>query len=232
MTETTPHEAHTTAVTPRRPAPARNSPIVTALSGWRLTWALVFAIAIFATIAATAVGGAGGANLGIRITARTSAVLFLLAFTASSLYHLWPTATTKWIRRNRRYLGVAFAGSHAVHAVFIVATIILNAQRFQTGVDHTPHAIYVVDFIAYGFIIAMTITSFDGVAHRMQYRHWKALHLTGSYVIWFAFFIAYWRRGVTYTEFYGPFLLIVLAALIIRFIAKAQRLRTCRTPLR
>jgi hypothetical protein len=39
----------------------------------------------------------------------------------------------------------AFAGSHVVHAVFIVATIILNTKRFETGVEHTPHAVYILD---------------------------------------------------------------------------------------
>lgn len=205
-----------------RPAPDTGRRTST-LSGWKLTWTLIIAVAVFSVAAATSVGGASGANLGIRITARTSAILFLLAFTASSLYQLWPTATTKWIRRNRRYLGVAFAGSHVVHAFFIAATIVLNKARFDAGVERTPHGVYVVDFIAYAFVIAMTITSFDRVAKRMPYARWHRLHVTGSYVIWFAFFIAYWRRGVTYTEFYGPFLIIVLAALVIRFIAKAQR---------
>lgn len=205
-------------------APAPRAPLKSMLSGWTLTWFLIVAIAVGSTLAAWVVGGVNGANLGIRITARTSAILFLLAFTASSLYQLWPNNTTKWIRRNRRYLGVGFAGSHFVHAAFIVTTIVLNAQRFETRVvDPTPHGVFVLDFIAYGFIIAMTITSFDRISKRMQYSTWKNLHLTGSYVIWFTFFIAYWRRGVTYTEFYGPFLMIVLAALIIRFIAKAKR---------
>ncbi|MFN6555226.1 hypothetical protein ACP6C3_33000 [Mycolicibacterium septicum] len=200
------------------------APFKPVLSGWRLTGLLIVAIAVGATFAAWAVGGVNGANLGIRITARTSAILFLLAFTASSLYQLWPNDITKWIRRNRRYLGVGFAGSHFIHAGFIVTTIVLNQQRFETRVvDPTPHGVFVLDFIAYGFIIAMTITSFDRISKRMRYSTWKRLHLTGSYVIWFTFFIAYWRRGVTYTEFYGPFLMIVLAALIIRFIAKAKR---------
>ena len=204
--------------------PEKASPLKSVLSGWKLTWLLIVAIAVGSTIAAAAVGGVNGANLGIRITARTSAILFLLAFTASSLYQLWPTSTTKWIRRNRRYLGVGFAGSHFVHAVFIVTVIVLNARRFETHVvDATPHGVFVLDFIAYGFIIAMTITSFDRVAKRMQYAAWRRLHVTGSYVIWFTFFIAYWRRGVTYTEFYGPFLMVFLAALIVRVIAKAKR---------
>jgi methionine sulfoxide reductase heme-binding subunit len=193
------------------------------LTGWRLTWTLVLAIAIGTTAAAAAVGGVAGANEGIRITARTSASLFLLAFTASSVYQLWPNDITKWIRRNRRNLGVAFAGSHFIHAIFIIASVVLNRQRFEAGVEHTPHAIYVLDTIAYVFIIAMTITSFDRVAKQMQYATWRRIHVSGSYVIWFTFFIAYWRRGIAYPLFYGPFLMIVLAALVIRFIAKAQR---------
>lgn len=192
-------------------------------SGWRLTWLLVTLIALVTAVAAIWVGGADGANLGIRITARTSAVLFLLAFTASSLYQLWPGPFTAWVRRNRRYLGVAFFGSHVVHAVCIVATVVIDQPRFETGVDHTPHGVYVLDAIGYAFLIAMTVTSFDGVAHRMRYATWKRLHLTGSYVIWLTFFVAYWRRGISYPQYYGPFLLIVLAALTVRGIAKARR---------
>jgi methionine sulfoxide reductase heme-binding subunit len=193
------------------------------LTGWRLTWVLTLTIALISTAAAVNVGGASGANLGIRITARTSAVLFLLAFTASSAYRLWPTSSTKWIRRQRRYLGVAFAGSHVVHAGFIVATIILSRERFSAGVARTPHAVYVLDFIAYGFLIAMTITSFDRVAKQMRYATWHRIHLTGSYLIWLTFFIAYWRRGITYPLYYGPFLLIVLAALVVRAVGKERR---------
>ena len=178
------------------------------------------------SIVALIVGGVNGANAGIRITARTSAILFLLAFTASSAYRLWPNRATKWIRRNRRYLGVGFAGSHAVHAAFIITSVELNRGLFTSRASHAPHAVYLLDTIAYLFIIAMTVTSFDAVAKRMPYSRWHALHLTGSYAIWFTFFIAYWRRGITYPLFYGPFLLVVLAALVIRAFAKARRRAT------
>jgi sulfoxide reductase heme-binding subunit YedZ len=178
------------------------------LAGWRLTWTLIIAISVYATRVAALIGGVSGANEGIRITARTSAVLFLLAFTASSAY-----------------LGVSFAGSHLVHAAFIVASILLDGHRFRTGVAHTPHAIYALDSVAYVFIVAMTLTSFDRIAKRMRYTAWRSIHLTGSYVIWLTFFVAYWRRGVTYPLFYGPFLMIVLGALVVRAIASAQRKR-------
>ncbi len=193
------------------------------LTGWRLTWVLVLVIAGYTTAVAVAVGGVAGANEGIRITARTSAVLFLLAFTAAPAYRLWPNAFTKWVRTNRRYLGVGFAGSHLVHAAFIVATVMLSSERFIAGVERTPHAVYALDTIAYGFIVAMTITSFDRVAKQMRYATWRRLHVTGNYVIWLTFFVSYWRRGITYPLFYGPFLLIVLAALVIRAVGKSRR---------
>src|SRR5512145_1141463 len=41
----------------------------------------------------------------IRVTARTSVTLFLMAFTAAALWQFWPNAWTRWQRQNRRYLG-------------------------------------------------------------------------------------------------------------------------------
>ncbi len=193
------------------------------LNGWRLTVFLIAAVIAGSAAAAIATGGVAGANEGIRITARTSAILFLLAFTASSARRLWPNKATAWIRRNRRYIGVAFAGSHAVHAAFIIASVQLNRDLFTTRASLAPPALYVLDTIAYLFIIAMTITSFDGIAKRMKFAVWHGIHLTGSYLIWFTFFIAYWRRAVLYPLFYGPLLLIVLAALLIRAFDKSCR---------
>ena len=201
-------------------------------NGWRLTMVLIVVVAALTIPAALQLAhvtdGADGANRGIRLTARTSLALFLLAFTASALYQLWPTRATTWIRRNRRYLGVAFAGSHTLHAGFIIATIVLATRRFEHGVDVTPKWVYVLDVLGYLCLIALTVTSFDAVARKMQYATWKRVHLTGSYVIWLTFFAAYWRRGVAAPQFYGLFLLICLAALVIRFIAKAQLAKTGR----
>src|ERR1017187_6585008 len=88
--------------------------------GWRL-----FAV-LAATLIALSVWIAGmrqfevdGVRMVIRFTARTSLVLFCLAFSAGALARLWPNAWTRWQRRNRRQLGVSFAASHAIHAVAI-----------------------------------------------------------------------------------------------------------------
>jgi hypothetical protein len=76
------------------------------------------------------IGGSDGARAAIRFTARTSTILFLFAFTASALHRFWPGRVTRWIRLNRRYLGVSFAGSHAVHAMAIASTFTSIQSRF------------------------------------------------------------------------------------------------------
>src|SRR6516225_109926 len=58
-----------------------------------------------------------GVRMVIRFTARSSLLFFCLAFSSAALARLWPNGWTRWQRRNRRYLGVTFAASHALHAV-------------------------------------------------------------------------------------------------------------------
>ena len=78
--------------------------------GWRL-----FAL-LALTLAALSIWIAGmrqfevdGVRMVIRFTARTSLLFFCLAFSAAALARLWPNGWTRWLRRNRRYLGVTFA---------------------------------------------------------------------------------------------------------------------------
>ena len=69
----------------------------------------------------------------IRFTARTSLLLFCLAFSAAALARLWPNAWTRWQRRNRRYLGVTFAASHGIHAVAIACLRRHGSRRLCGG---------------------------------------------------------------------------------------------------
>ena len=64
-------------------------------------------------------GGEEGVRASIRLTARTTALLLLVVFPASALLRRWPGSATRWIVRNRRYLGLSLAVSHGYHALFI-----------------------------------------------------------------------------------------------------------------
>ncbi|MCC0176386.1 hypothetical protein I4641_05270 [Waterburya agarophytonicola K14] len=50
---------------------------------------------------------------------RWACILFLLAFTASSLRRLKATPITNWLLSNRHYLGLSMAISHGFHAIAI-----------------------------------------------------------------------------------------------------------------
>ena len=55
----------------------------------------------------------------IRWTAKVSAVVFLVTFLASTIRRVWPRPWTGRLLRERRYWGLSFAGSQAIHLVAI-----------------------------------------------------------------------------------------------------------------
>ncbi len=191
--------------------------------GWRLFAALTLTlIALCIWIAGMRQFEVDGVRMVIRFTARTSLLLFCLAFSAGALARLWPNAWTKWQRRNRRYLGVSFAASHGLHAVAIAAFARMDPAGFA---DATNLASYVFGGIGYAFIIAMTASSFDRTAFAIGPRAWRVLHLSGGYYLWFQFMVSFGKR-IPGMPLYSLFLLPLLVVMALRLIAMAS----ARTP--
>src|SRR5256885_15146064 len=127
--------------------------------GWRLFAVLSLTlVALSIWIAGMRQFEVDGVRMVIRFTARTSLLFFCLAFGAAALARLWPNAGTRWLRRNRRYLGVTFAASHAIHAIAIGCFAIMDPPAYAAA---TSAASYIFGGIGYVFIIAMAATSFD-----------------------------------------------------------------------
>jgi methionine sulfoxide reductase heme-binding subunit len=168
-------------MTRRRAWPQRSrSPRQYRLAGSPLVGTLSAAIIIVVVSIAYRYGfDVDGIRLVIRTTARTSLLLFSLAFTASAVYRLWPNAWTGWQRNNRRYLGVSFAVSHAVHAIAILIFASLDPEQFRQMVSAGT---FVLGGVAYLFIIAMTLTSFDRTAAWIGPLRWRILHTCGAYM--------------------------------------------------
>ncbi|UPK37680.1 hypothetical protein IVB18_10480 [Bradyrhizobium sp. 186] len=186
--------------------------------GWRLLAVLSVSLVVLSVwIASMRQFEVEGVRMVIRFTARSSLLLFCLAFGAAALARLWPNAWTRWQRRNRRYLGLSFAASHAIHAVAIV----IFAQMDPTGfAEATSAASYIFGSIGYAFIIAMSATSFDRTAALIGPRAWRALHLTGGYYLWFQFMVSFGKR-VPAMPLYAAFLVPLLAVIALRLIAMA-----------
>ncbi len=129
------------------------------MNGWRLSGILSLLIGVMTFgFMASHGGDIEGVPLAIRATARTSLVLFALAFTASAMAELVPSQATRWQRCNRRYLGVSFAVSHFIHLAVILALASVDHELFWKLTNVTT---IVLAGSAYLFIAAMAATSFD-----------------------------------------------------------------------
>ncbi|WP_426408592.1 hypothetical protein [Bradyrhizobium ganzhouense] len=190
--------------------------------GWRLLAVLTLSlIALSLWIASMRQFEVEGVRMVIRFTARSSLLLFCLAFGAAALARLWPNAWTRWQRRNRRYLGLSFAASHAIHAVAIVAFAKMDPAGFA---EATSPASYIFGAIGYAVIIAMSATSFDRTAALIGPRVWRALHLIGGYYLWFQFMVSFGKR-VPAMPAYAAFLVPLLAVMALRMLAMAAHPR-------
>lgn len=139
-----------------------------------------------------------GMRIAIRWTARSSCLLFLLAFTGSTLAALWPGLWTQWLRKNRRYLGLSFAVSHGWHAIAIAGLAWISSGK---AVGYSPGAI-----LGYVFIGLMTLTSSDRAVQWLGVRHWQILHSVGAYYLWLAFFVSFskkWSVALIYPAMTG-----------------------------
>jgi DMSO/TMAO reductase YedYZ heme-binding membrane subunit len=164
--------------------------------------------------------GEEGVHAVIRYTARSSLTLFGAAFVASSVRALWPTAATRWLLVNRRYLGVSFAVSHAMHLTAILV-LARTSSAFRADVDMVT-----VIFGGFGFVVAgmLAATSSNRAVAWMGARRWRALHKFGVYYLWFIFVVTYAPAAFRYPSY------IVFIAVLIAMIG--LRLRAAQTARR
>ena len=160
--------------------------------------------------------GEEGVRMVIRATARTSLLLFALAFSASALRRLWPGDFSTWLLRNRRYLGVSFAASHAIHLAAIVAFARIDPSEFG---EISPLANRIVAGLAYVFIFAMAATSFDRMVAWLGARRWKLLHAVGAHYVWLIFLLSFAKR-VPQGSAYAVGAAVLLAVMGLRLWAR------------
>lgn len=191
------------------------------LEGWTLTLVIAALLLVASALAhVLAGGGTDGYRSVIRLTARTSLVLFLASFAASSLVRLAPSTATRWLMRNRRHVGVSFAVSHLVHAAAILALVRADAALFwqlsTVGSLVSGSSTYLV-------IALMAATSVDGSARRIGPRLWQSLHWWGAWYIWVSFVFTNGKRVPMSLWYLVP---IALLGLVVALRLLAAHLRS------
>lgn len=192
----------------------RSSALPTGLEGWPLLGTLAAILTVAALTAFASVGGSDGVRMAIRLTARTSLALFLLAFTASALFRACPNPWTRWQLRNRRQLGLGFAVSHLLHAIAIIALAVTDPKLFA---ELGGSSMLVAGGSAYLVIAAMAATSFDRMAALISRLAWRRLHLFGAWYIWLSFMVTFGKRAQLDMA-YWPFIGVLLGACALRLI--------------
>ena len=158
----------------------------TALTSNQRNWT-VFLTAMVLTLAGSAVylntSGVNDDNirLSLRLTANLAFVVFLLAFIARPLRQLVTTPLTIAWLKNRRLIGIAFAGIHTAH----LALIFYRAEEVPdfdfTITDNLLGA------FTYLMIYLMFFTSFNATARAVGPKSWQMLHKVGLYWIFIVF---------------------------------------------
>lgn len=104
-------------------------------------------------------------------TGALSAVLLILAMGATPLRFVWPRANlTRWLLRNRRYLGVASFGYALLHTVFYM----LDARSLSKMVSQLTQLDIWTGWLAFLIMVPLALTSNDAAVRKLG-RRWKSL---------------------------------------------------------
>lgn len=122
-------------------------------------------------------------------TARVGFPIFLIAYSASSLYRVFPSGLTRNILRNRRYWGLGFAVTHSVHLAALITYI-------QVSGIEVERATIIGGGFAYVMLYAMALTSNAWAMERLD-RKWKWLHRAGIHTLWGVFVFTYLGRALS-----------------------------------
>ena len=156
-------------------------------------------------------GGADAAHAIVRWTARTSLVLFSLAYVSRPLVQLRPTRTNRDVLAYRKWIGLGFATSHGYHLAGIIAIAWPAPIAFIRSQQPTT-LVAVVTFLLLG---AMAVTSNERIKKSMPPKTWKRLHRTGMHFAWVSFFATY-TAAVAYSPIYAVPALVLLAIAGVR----------------
>lgn len=184
------------------------------LTGAYLTGGLTLAVmALTAGVLLLAPSLEQGLQSVVRLTARTSLLLFLLVFCSSALWARWPGAFTRWLRQQRRYVALGFAGSHLVHAGLFTWLASLGplqaAEVWQSGM-------ILVGGSSYTVLLLLVLTSNNAAQRWLGVLRWQRLHRIGVYWLWAQFLLSMAKRVPVDALLYGAWVALLLAALVLR----------------
>ena len=163
-----------------------------ALNKWNLFWLISGPISIFMIINLLEVDTSTGAGISemIQFSVRWAVPFVYLVIATSSVQILFPGPLSRWLMRNRKYIGLCFAVAMAWQALFIFIMSYFFHEYYYSDVYYFRDEIE--GSIGYIFLPAMVLTSFNFGSKLLTPKQWKLLHTSGIYFLWAYPFSVYW----------------------------------------
>ena len=205
------------------------------LNKWKLFLLVTAPISLVMVLAMTGLdlSRAEAVSSMIQLSVRCAVPLLFLVFAISALQVLLPGSISRWLIRNRKYIGLCFASAMAWQGLFILWLVGIHTEYYVREVYVFSDVIEGV--FGYAFLIAMVLTSFDFGRRHLTPRQWKLLHRSGIYWLWIYAWSVYWFNLFYYE---GPavpldyiYYWVGLGAWVLRLAAWSKK-RLHQTPLR
>ena len=162
------------------------------INGWNLFWLVTAPISLAVVFKMTHVdlSSAQGVSSMIQLSVRCAVPWLFLAFAASSLQVVFPGSFSRWLLRNRKFIGLCFAAAMAWQLTFILWLVGVHTEYYVNDVYVLSDAVEGV--VGYTFLTAMVLTSFKFGRSRLTSKQWRRLHISGIYWLWFYAWSVYW----------------------------------------
>jgi methionine sulfoxide reductase heme-binding subunit len=150
-------------------------------------------------------------RMALRLTARTTFVFFLCAFTANALRDLWPGKFSIWLAARRDWLLLAVAASHTFHLIAIIAFFhVVGWSRLKLPTVVGGGMVYL---LIYALAVAAILRLQGRKPGLLGLPKFEAIAL---YLIWLIFALAFVPRIVSGWPVYSFFEVAALSAFLIR----------------
>jgi hypothetical protein len=162
------------------------------LNRWKLFWlvAAPISLVMVLTMSGLDLSRAQAVSSMIQLSVRCAVPLLFLVFAISAVQVIFPGTLSRWLIRNRKYIGLCFAAAMGWQGFFILWLVGIHTEYYVREVYVFSDVIEGV--FGYAFLIAMVLTSFEFGRRHLTQKQWKLLHRSGIYWLWIYAWSVYW----------------------------------------